>query len=194
MNLRIALSLAASLGSLCGWRPSRTPRRRSATPSPETAVAAEAGQKLYDQACQACHGQAARGDRGPALSTGVFRHGGADGEIFTNIRAGIRGTQMPAFAQFRTEQIWQLVSYLRSLAGPSAGHEVRGRRSGRRAENFRRHRPMSDVPYRRGAGRAGRPRSLFGRPDARGEVANRHSESQHPAAWARYGSAGYPPP
>ncbi|MGA2119803.1 MAG: PQQ-dependent dehydrogenase, methanol/ethanol family [Bryobacteraceae bacterium] len=85
--------------------------------------AVAAGHKLYDQACQACHGQAARGDRGPALATGTFRHGGADGQIFTSIRGGIRGTQMPAFAQFSSEQVWQLVSYIRSLAGPDAVHE-----------------------------------------------------------------------
>ena len=86
--------------------------------------AVAAGHKLYDQACQACHGQAARGDRGPALATGTFRHGGADGQIFTSIRGGIRGTQMPAFAQFSAEQVWQLVSYIRSLAGPAAVHET----------------------------------------------------------------------
>jgi len=74
-----------------------------------------AGQHLYNAACISCHGPQARGDRGPALDTGAFRHGALDGEIFLNIRGGIKGTGMPAFAQFSTEQIWQIVSYLRSL-------------------------------------------------------------------------------
>ena len=86
--------------------------------------AVETGHKLYDQACQACHGQAARGDRGPALATGALRHGGADGQIFTSIRGGIRGTQMPAFSQFSADQVWQLVSYIRSLAGPASVRET----------------------------------------------------------------------
>src|ERR1035437_8739012 len=57
------------------------------------------------------------GDRAPALATGVFRHGTADGQLFLNIRNGINGTAMPAFSQFTSDQVWQLVSYIRSLAG-----------------------------------------------------------------------------
>jgi len=74
-----------------------------------------AGKVLYDQTCQNCHGAAASGDRGPAL-TGTLRRGDADGMIFTNIRSGIRGTAMPPFPGLTTEQTWQLVSYIRSLS------------------------------------------------------------------------------
>ncbi len=84
-----------------------------------SAQAVAAGQKLYDQACIACHGAGARGDRGPSLATGVFARGAADGEIFINIRSGVRGTQMPGFNQFSTDQIWQVVTYLRSLSADS---------------------------------------------------------------------------
>ena len=80
-----------------------------------TAIAA--GQRLYEQACQSCHGGDGRGDRAPALSTGKFRHGGADGEIFLNIRNGIAGTQMPAFKRLTADQVWQIVTYIRSLNG-----------------------------------------------------------------------------
>ena len=83
------------------------------------AAASEAGLKIYDGACQGCHGAGARGsERAPALAGGSLKHGNADGEIFQNIRAGIRGTPMPAFAQLSTDQTWQLVSYIRSLAEP----------------------------------------------------------------------------
>ncbi len=75
------------------------------------------GKRLYEQTCQACHGgNAAGSERGPALSTGVFKHGGKDGELFLNIRNGLKGTQMPPFAGLKAEQIWSMVSYLRSLA------------------------------------------------------------------------------
>ena len=81
--------------------------------------ASEAGRKVYDGACQGCHGARAGGsDRAPALG-GPLNHGNAEGEIFQNIRAGIRGTAMPNFAQLSTEEIWQVVSYIHSLAGPS---------------------------------------------------------------------------
>jgi len=76
---------------------------------------------LYSQACQACHGgNAAGSERGPALSTGVFKYGAKEGEIFLNIRNGITGTKMPAFAKLEIEQVWQIVSYLTSLSGAGA--------------------------------------------------------------------------
>ena len=87
-------------------------------------VAITAGQKLFGQACQSCHGgNAAGSERGPALSTGAFRRGAKDGEIFLNIRNGIAGTQMPPFSGLPVEQAWQIVSYLRSL---NSGRAVSG--------------------------------------------------------------------
>ena len=84
-------------------------------------AAIAAGQKLYGQACQACHGgNAAGGDRGPALATGVFRRGAKEGEVFLNIRNGLPGTQMPPFSRLKVEQVWQIVSYLGSLRGAPA--------------------------------------------------------------------------
>ena len=79
------------------------------------AEAAAAGRQLYDGTCQSCHGPAGQGDRGPALDTGRFAHGTQDGDLFHVIRAGVSGTQMPPFAALTDEQIWQLVTYLRSL-------------------------------------------------------------------------------
>ena len=89
-------------------------------------AAIAAGSRLYDSACQSCHGAGARGDRGPALAAGVFRHGNADGQIFLDIRNGIDGTAMPAFSQFTADQVWQLVSFIRSLAGTVVASERAG--------------------------------------------------------------------
>jgi PQQ-dependent dehydrogenase (methanol/ethanol family) len=75
-----------------------------------------AGRRLYEQTCQSCHGPSGQGDRGPALNTGAFTHGNADGDLFHSIRAGVSGTQMPAFGRLSDEQTWQLVAYIRSLA------------------------------------------------------------------------------
>jgi len=87
-----------------------------------------AGQTLYTQNCAVCHGGNAQGDRGPSLVSGSFAHGGSDGEIFLSIRAGIRGTEMPSFARFSNDQLWQVVSFLRSLgpARPAAGGSLTG--------------------------------------------------------------------
>src|SRR5579864_5261589 len=76
-------------------------------------VAVAAGQRLYGQACQACHGGEGRGDRGPALTTSNFPHGSEDVDLFRNIRTGIAGSGMPAFQKLTDDQVWQLVTYIR---------------------------------------------------------------------------------
>ena len=96
-----------------------TPEARK-NPFASDRAAVEAGRKLFDQTCQSCHGSEGRGDRAPALAGRAFQHGASDGEIFLNIRGGIRGTQMPSFSGLSSDQVWQLVTYLRSLPGASA--------------------------------------------------------------------------
>lgn len=92
-------------------------QQNAKNPLAGNAAAVAAGQRLYEQACQSCHGGEGRGDRAPALTGGTFKHGNLDGEIFLNIRNGVPSTQMPPFRRLSTEQVWQLVSYLRSLSG-----------------------------------------------------------------------------
>jgi alcohol dehydrogenase (cytochrome c) len=88
------------------------------------------GQRLYDGTCQTCHGAAAAGDAsrgGPPLNTGGLKQGDSDADLFRTIRQGVQGTQMPPFKGLRDEQIWQLVSYLRSLqASAAASTPARG--------------------------------------------------------------------
>src|SRR3954471_12494867 len=83
-------------------------------------AAAQAGRASYDRTCVSCHGPAGQGDRGPALNTGRFTHGSEDGDLFRAIRAGIAGTQMPPFARLSDTEVWQLISYLRSLTVPAS--------------------------------------------------------------------------
>ncbi|HEY7286589.1 MAG TPA: PQQ-dependent dehydrogenase, methanol/ethanol family [Vicinamibacterales bacterium] len=78
------------------------------------------GRRLFDQTCQSCHGPAGQGDRGPALNAGRFAHGDGDADLFHAIRTGVPGTQMPPFAGLTDDQIWQLVTYIRSLSSSAA--------------------------------------------------------------------------
>jgi alcohol dehydrogenase (cytochrome c) len=76
-----------------------------------------AGKKIFDATCTACHGEGATGGRGPALNTGSFAHGGSDFEIFQTIRSGVQGTQMPGFSNMPSDNVWRLVTYIKSLSG-----------------------------------------------------------------------------
>jgi PQQ-dependent dehydrogenase (methanol/ethanol family) len=116
MTLRPAIFLFALLCPGTG-APAQSDRAQAqANPFTGQTAAITAGRVLYNQACVSCHGGDGSGDRGPSLASGNFARGGADGEVFITIRSGVRGTQMPAFAQLSTDQTWQLVSYIRSLA------------------------------------------------------------------------------
>src|SRR5262245_6774636 len=78
------------------------------------------GKRVFDQACQSCHGPAGQGDRGPALNRGTFTHGNEDGDLARVIRVGVPGTEMPPFPRLTDEQTRQLVAYIRSLSGSDA--------------------------------------------------------------------------
>jgi hypothetical protein len=68
------------------------------------------------------------------LAAGDFLHGSEDAQIFQNIHEGIAGTQMPGFDML-TNEIRQLVSFIRSLSGDRLGGEVT-RRPRRRGTGF----------------------------------------------------------
>jgi len=91
-------------------------------------AAVAAGRTIYEQTCQACHGGEARGDRGPALASGNFRHGSGDNDLFRTIRSGIPGTPMPAFSLLPSDNVWRIITYLRSLntSGAAADEVVTG--------------------------------------------------------------------
>ena len=90
-------------------------------PLGSTADVIAAGRVAFDQSCQSCHAPGAAGDRGPALNTGVFRHGSGTPICSARFATALAGTQMPPFRGLTDEQIWQLVAYLRSLSGVPAG-------------------------------------------------------------------------
>src|SRR6266568_674460 len=82
---------------------------------------AKLGEYQFRLNCAFCHGLGARGGgRGPDL-TRAKRHGSSDAEIFHSIHDGIAGTAMPAATNggigvgMSDEEIWQVVTYIRSL-------------------------------------------------------------------------------
>jgi len=95
--------------------------------SPDERIAE--GQRLFETSCTACHGQNAKGGRGPDL-TGKLNHGSLESEMVDNIIGGIAGTEMPAFPM-PEENAHAIVAYLRSLraggpALPVTGNAAKG--------------------------------------------------------------------
>jgi cytochrome c oxidase cbb3-type subunit III len=104
------------------------------------AKVAKLGEYQFRLNCAFCHGLGARGGgRGPDLTRAQKHHGNSDAEIFHSIHDGIPGTAMPAATNggigvgMTDEEIWQVVTYIRSvqvkapaqpLGNPEHGREL----------------------------------------------------------------------
>jgi alcohol dehydrogenase (cytochrome c) len=84
-------------------------------------TAVDAGRTIFNAGCIACHGNGGVGDRAPALNTGTFAHGGEDYQLFQTIEAGIPGSQMPSFAKLPADDVWRIVTYIKSLSPQDGG-------------------------------------------------------------------------
>jgi cytochrome c oxidase cbb3-type subunit 3 len=89
--------------------------------------AAKAGEYEFRINCALCHGLGARGGgRGPDLTRPQKKHAHTDGDMFQVISNGIPGTAMPANGTngqgvgMTDEEIWQIVTYIRSQEVKSA--------------------------------------------------------------------------
>src|SRR3954451_11081446 len=85
---------------------------------------AEAGGRLFVRMCAPCHGENAKGGRGPDLTTGSWKHASGETDLIRIIREGIAGTQMPGFAIPETEAR-SIVAWLRTLK-PKTDEPVTG--------------------------------------------------------------------
>jgi mono/diheme cytochrome c family protein len=94
-------------------------------PVAANAASIAAGQKLYGDQCAGCHGDAGHGDgamgeeltpKPSNLADADWKHGATDGEIFTVIRDGVKGSGMkPYRAKLTSRQLWNVVNFTRSL-------------------------------------------------------------------------------
>ena len=98
---------------------------------------AKLGEFEFRANCAFCHGLGARGGgRGPDLTRTPKKHGDSDTEIFNTINNGVPGTAMPPNGATQQgvgmteEEIWQVVTYIRSVEKKPAmvnGDTKRGR-------------------------------------------------------------------
>lgn len=83
-------------------------------------VALNEGRKLFVRFnCAGCHGGHAGGGMGPSLRDVDWIYGNSPAQIFDSIAAG-RAHGMPAWGtRLPQDQIWKLVSYIKSLRTPA---------------------------------------------------------------------------
>jgi cytochrome c oxidase cbb3-type subunit III len=96
--------------------------RNPAIGNPE---AIAAGAKLYAASCAGCHGPDGSGGRGPNLVRRTLWHPLNDEGIFSAIRNGLPGADMPP-TKLDDEQTWKLVAFIHALSGPASENEVPG--------------------------------------------------------------------
>jgi PQQ-dependent dehydrogenase (methanol/ethanol family) len=126
--MRITIAAAACVALSCAMLTglsAQTPAPQQAdvanNPFASRPEAVAQGAALFDHTCSGCHGAGATGGRGPALANGVFQHGGGDNEVFATIKGGLPGTQMPSFSALPSDDVWRLVTYIKSLSGQLGG-------------------------------------------------------------------------
>src|SRR5580700_11031378 len=72
------------------------------------------GGRLFQTHCSYCHGARGEGGRGADLTTGQYRHGDSDANLFTSVRNGIPGTEMPA-VRATDDEVWKMVAFVKRL-------------------------------------------------------------------------------
>ncbi len=123
--------VAGSIATVFLWTATPALRAQEKNPFAGDARVAKLGEYQFRLNCAFCHGLGARGGgRGPDLTHAQKHHGNTDGEIFHNIHEGIAGTAMPAATNggigvgMSDEEIWQVVTYIRSVEKKASAAET----------------------------------------------------------------------
>jgi len=113
------------------WNTAPTIRAQEKNPFAGDPKVAKLGEYQFRLNCAFCHGLGARGGgRGPDLTRAQKHHGNTDGEVFHNIHDGIAGTAMPAATNggigvgMSDEEIWQVLTYIRSVEKKASAAEM----------------------------------------------------------------------
>ena len=94
--------------------PAEIDEPRTVNPFAGDQAAVEDGRQLYlDYKCAGCHGAEGGGAIGPSHSDDFWIYGSHDRAIFDVIRNGRTG--MPPFENFEDDEIWKIITFIRSL-------------------------------------------------------------------------------
>ncbi|HZT32961.1 MAG TPA: c-type cytochrome [Bryobacteraceae bacterium] len=114
--MRLHLLCVIAMACLAAWAADDKGDAKNPLAGQPEAIAA--GKKLFVEGCSGCHGPNGEGGRGPNLAKGDLIRGATDAHLFSAIRNGVPGSDMPPF-RMPDEKIWQLVTFIRSLSAPA---------------------------------------------------------------------------
>ena len=103
----------------------KTPGTKVTNPFGKDKEAIGAGRVQFSSGCAVCHGPTGQGGRGSRLADVERVQKMLDADMFSAIKEGIPGTQMPPSSLSDT-QIWQIVSFIRSLNLSAVDQDVPG--------------------------------------------------------------------
>ena len=133
MLLKLVLAIALAGPCLAAQeKDKKTDKSLEQNPFAGDTQAIESGRMKFRMSCSGCHGLRAKGGRsGPDLTRGTFAAGDTDADLYRVVAKGVPGAEMPGFSDsFDPDELWQVVSYVRSLAAhdaaPPAGDVAAG--------------------------------------------------------------------
>jgi putative heme-binding domain-containing protein len=91
----------------------------------DTDQGAAQGGVLFQTHCTYCHGARGEGGRGADLTTGQYRYGGSDANLYSSIRNGIPGTEMPA-VRVTDDDVWKMVAFVKRLGSVGLNEKAPG--------------------------------------------------------------------
>ena len=121
----IAALVLACLGRIVIAAQGNPEAAKVKNPVAATPESVAAGKQTFQRTCSPCHGVTAEGGPGndlipaaPDLTDDKWDHGSTDGEVFDVVKNGAPPdfNMIPFKDQFKDDQIWNVVNYLRSVA------------------------------------------------------------------------------
>ena len=99
------------------WLSQVPPRdRQKINPYHDQPEAIQAGRLLFSDHCAQCHGESAQGsNKRPSLRTQRVQVEATEGDLRWLLANGNRRRGMPSWSKLPDQQLWQLISYVRSL-------------------------------------------------------------------------------
>ena len=110
-----ALAFGVADGSWMRHVPAKDHERKN--PFAGQADAVSAGRLVYEDHCSKCHGENAQGTKKrPSLRSERVQQEATEGDLHWLLVNGNMGRGMPSWSKLGDPQIWQVISYLKTLS------------------------------------------------------------------------------